>query len=129
MLTTLERTLGISIHDEIRKNGPTVNAKAGEVIEIPVTRSNDEVVRVLLVGIGSRSESDIRKAGTSIGRKVRGNKSEVVSFLPRNAKEAQIHFIASGLATYSWSQKTSTVPETPSFTLVGVASCDCGTRK
>jgi leucyl aminopeptidase len=119
LLTTLERTLGISIHDEIRKNGPTVTAKAGEVIEIPVTRSNDEVVRVLLVGIGSRSESDIRKAGTSIGRKVRGNKSEVVSFLPRNAKEAQIHFIASGLATYSWSQKTSAAPETPSFTLVG----------
>ena len=119
LLTSLERTLGISIQEEIRKNGPSVTGKAGEVIDIPVIRGKEEVTRVLLVGVGSRSDSDIRKAGTSIGRKVRGNKSNVVSFLSRNAQEAQIHFIASGLATYSWSQKTGAAPETPSFTMVG----------
>jgi len=91
LLTSLERTLGISIQEEIRKNGPSVTGKAGEVIDIPVIRGKEEVTRVLLVGVGSRSDSDIRKAGTSIGRKVRGNKSNVVSFLSRNSQEAQIH--------------------------------------
>ena len=41
LLTSLERTFGISIQEEIRKNGPTVTGKAGEVIEIPVIRGKE----------------------------------------------------------------------------------------
>jgi leucyl aminopeptidase len=71
------------------------------------------------VGVGSRSEGDIRKAGVALGRKTRATDARALSFIARNKAEAQIHLIASGLATYSWSQKTGAVPETPSFTLLG----------
>ena len=115
---SLEKIFDISFSDEIRKHGASVVAKAGEVIDIPILGS-DELVRILLVGVGTRSESDIRKAGVAVGRKVRATKAHVLSFIARTQAEAQIHLIASGLATYSWSQKTSAAPETPTFTVVG----------
>ena len=100
---------------EIKKFGNGITGKAGEVIDIPVLneKSNNEVMRVLLVGVGAKTQSDIRKAGAAIGRKVKASKAKVLSLIAKNAQSAQIHFIASALATYSWSQKTAAQPETP----------------
>ena len=117
-IKSFEKIFNISFSEEILKHGASVSAKAGEVIDIPVSFS-DEVVRILLVGVGARSESDIRKAGVAIGRKVRASKAHVLSFVAHTQAEAQIHLIASGLATYSWSQKTNAAPDTPTFTAVG----------
>lgn len=115
---SFEKIFNISFPDEIRKHGASITAKAGEVIDIPVSLS-EELVRILLVGVGARSESDIRKAGVAVGRKVRATKAHVLSFIARTRTEAQIHLIASGLATYSWSQKSSAAPDTPTFTVIG----------
>ena len=117
-IKSLEKIFGFSFSEEIRKHGASSTAKVGEVIDIPVSTTK-EITRILLVGVGARSESDIRKSGVALGRKIRATDARALSFLARNQVEAQIHLIASGLATYSWSQKTSALPETPSFTIVG----------
>ena len=117
-IKSFEKIFSISFLEEIRKHGASITAKAGEVIDIPIATSS-ELTRILLVGIGLRSDVDIRKAGVAIGRKSRATQARVLSFIAKTEKEAQIHLIAAGLATYSWSQKTSATPETPSFTIVG----------
>ena len=106
---------------EIKKFGNGLTGKAGEVIDIPVLNEklNNDVMRVLLVGVGAKTQSDIRKAGAAVGRKVKASKAKVLSLIAKNAQSAQIHFIASALATYSWSQKTAAQPETPEFHLLG----------
>ncbi|MFM8843098.1 MAG: leucyl aminopeptidase family protein [Actinomycetota bacterium] len=115
-----EKFFEITFAEEIRKHGASVSAKAGEVIEIPVTTTKShDLVKILLIGVGGRSETDIRKAGVALGRKVRATKAQVLTFIVKSSAEAQIHLIASGLATYSWSQKTSPIPDTPTFTVVG----------
>lgn len=116
-LRSLEDIFNISFSDEIKKNGVGITAKAGEVIDIPILQDN--LTRVLLVGMGTSSDTDIRKASASLGRKVKGTKASVLSLLVKRNREAQIHFLASALSTYTWSQKTSATPETPTFTLVG----------
>ena len=116
-LRSLEDIFNISFSDEIKKNGVGITAKAGEVIDIPILQDN--LTRVILVGMGTSSDTDIRKASASLGRKVKGTKASVLSLLVKRTREAQIHFLASALSTYTWSQKTSTTPETPTFTLVG----------
>jgi leucyl aminopeptidase len=120
-IKSLEKIYELKFSEEIKKNGVGITAKAGEVIDIPILNSRklDDVKRILLVGTGSRSESDIRKAGVAIGRKVRATKSQVLSWIAKNEREAQVHLIASALATYSWSQKTGTKPDTPKFDLMG----------
>jgi leucyl aminopeptidase len=116
-IKSLEETFAISFTAEIKKHGSGITAKPGEVIDIPILK--DDVTRILLVGMGAASDSDIRKAGAALGRKVKGSKSRVISFLVKRNREAQIHFLASALATYTWSEKTSTAPETPEFILAG----------
>lgn len=118
-IKSIEGSLGISFREEIRKHGSSVTAKPGELIDIPISQGDDDIRRVLLVGVGSRTETDVRKASAALGRKIRGVKATFVSFIVGNAKAAQIHFLATGLATYSWSQKTNAVPETPVITIVG----------
>jgi leucyl aminopeptidase len=120
LIKSLEKIFEISFTDEIRKASTAPSAKAGEIIDIPVpSPKSDEMLRVILVGIGEKSDTEIRKAGAAIGRKVRGTSSSVLSFLNKDKRQAQISLIASGLATYSWGLKTGTKPEKPKFTIVG----------
>ena len=116
---SIEAIFSISFLDEIKKNGGSVTAKAGEVIEIPVLQTSGEVVRILLVGVGESSNSHIRKASAAIGRKIKASKSSVLSFLVGKDSDAQLHFISTALATYIWSQKSGTKSLTPKITLVG----------
>ena len=116
---SIEAIFSISFLDEIKKNGGSVTAKAGEVIEIPVLQTSGEVVRILLVGVGESSNSHIRKASAAIGRKIKASKSSVLSFLVGKDSDAQLHFISTALATYIWSQKSGTKSLTPEITLVG----------
>ncbi len=120
-IKSLEKIYQLVFIDEITKHANGATGKAGDVVDIPVldSKSGTELTRILIVGIGMRTDSEMRKAGAAVGRKVRGTKSHVLSLIAKNEKEAQVHLIASGLATYSWSQKTGTKPDTPSFDLLG----------
>ena len=124
VIKSLEKIYQIDFSLEITKHGSGVTGKAGEVIDIPATILADtsDLKRILLVGVGARSEGEIRKAGVAVGRKVRNTTSRVLSWIPESEKEAQIYLIANGLSTYSWSQKTGAKTETPSFDLVGAFS-------
>ena len=117
----LEEIFNINFTQEIIKHGVGISGKPGELIDIPTTLSSgkSDLIRVLLVGVGSRSDVEIRKAAAAIGRKIRASKSSLLSFLPKNSHQTQVHLIATGLATYSWSQKTGTSPETPTIYVLG----------
>ena len=119
-IKSLEKIYQIDFSLEISKHGSGITGKAGEVIDIPATISSNsnDVKRIFLVGVGGRSEGEIRKAGVAVGRKVRNTSSRVLSWIPESDKEVQIYLIANGLATYSWSQKTGAKTETPSFDVV-----------
>jgi len=81
-IKNLEKIFGISFPEEVRKNSSAPTIKAGDVIEIPIfSRSPDSVLKILLVGVGEKSDVEIRKAGTALGRKVRGTKSYVLSLI------------------------------------------------
>ncbi|MEY3156254.1 MAG: hypothetical protein RL257_274 [Actinomycetota bacterium] len=116
-IKSLEEIFSISFASEIKKHGAGITAKAGELIDIPVL--DKEVKRVILVAVGNRSEIDIRKAATALGRKVKASKATLISFLAENGKAAQIHFLGTALATYSWSQKSAAKPDTPEINLLG----------
>ncbi|MEY3400312.1 MAG: hypothetical protein RLZZ486_780 [Actinomycetota bacterium] len=116
-IKSLEEIFGISFVSEIKKNGAGITAKAGELIDIPVL--DKEVKRVILVAVGNRSEIDMRKAATALGRKVKASKATLISFLAENGKAAQVHFLGTALATYSWSQKSAAKPDTPEINLLG----------
>ncbi len=120
-LKSLEEIFKVNFAAEITKHGLGVTGKAGEIIDIPATLSDGKLnpIRILLVGVGSRSDVDIRKAGASLGRKIRASKSSLLSFVPNNGRETQVHLLAAGLATYSWSQKSGAIPETPSISVLG----------
>ena len=119
IIKSIEKIYSISFTDEIKKNGSAVTGKAGEVIDIPVLQESGEVVHILLVGVGESSNSHIRRASATIGRKVKASKSSVLSLLVESDSDAQLHFISSALATYIWSQKSGTKSLTPEITLVG----------
>jgi leucyl aminopeptidase len=116
-LKALESIYKISFESEIQKYSEGVTGKAGEILDIPVL--DNQLTHILLVSVGARTEIDIRKAATALGRKVKASKANVISFLANKEKEAQIHFLGSALATYSWSQKSSQQSESPEFTLIG----------
>lgn len=116
-ISKLEKAFDLTFTTEIKKFSNGITGKAGEVIEIPVL--TNDLQKILLVAVGNGSHVDLRKAATSIGRKVKASKSKVISLLVKKEKDAQVHFLASALATYSWSQKTGTKPETPEFHLLG----------
>lgn len=131
-LQQISSIFGIDFSLEIKKHGNGITGKSGEVIDFPAlvpnkssnkssskTSGKNELVRFLLVGVGDRTDTDIRKAGAAVGRKVRGSKAKVLSLLAGSTQSAQVHLLASGLATYSWSQKTAAQPDTPEFYLLG----------
>ena len=65
-IKSLEEIFAISFTAEIKKHGSGITAKPGEAIDIPILK--DDVTRILLVGMGAASDSDIRKAGAALGR-------------------------------------------------------------
>lgn len=116
-IKVLEQIFNISFTNEIKKHGSGITGKAGELIDIPVLE--DEVKRIILVAVGNRSETEIRKAATALGRKVRASKAKLISLLAESGKEAQVHYLGTALATYSWGQKSSPKPDTPEINLLG----------
>ena len=101
---------------EIEKAGTSFAGKVGEVYEIflsPLKKS--KLQRVLLVGVGEGSPSDMRKAGVAVGRKIKGTGSSLFSFVPTTKENALTHLLALGLSTYTWSKKSGKTPETPDF--------------
>ena len=78
VLKLLSNFVKIDLNLELKK-WSDFTGKPGEIIELPVIKDN--LTRIYLVGVGSESIEDIRKASTSIGRKVKNTNSVLLSLL------------------------------------------------
>ncbi len=96
---------------------PDFKAGAGELIEIPVHIGS--VKRLYLVGTGSLTAADFRKAGVALGRKVKGKALKVCNGIISASEHSVVHLNALALSQYLWNEKTSEKPKSCSFIHTG----------
>jgi len=83
--------------------------KPGELAQFPVSRDQG-LVRVALLGVGSGSPDDLRKAGAALSRAARGA-GRVALAWPGSGEEAATAFAEGALlASYTFTLKTSEAP-------------------
>lgn len=91
------------------------SGKSGEIYEIPVSAPGARCGRLILVGLGNQTLTDVRMAGAALGRNVRGKGIRLFSIAATSRTELRAHAIALILGGYQWNQKTavqkSEVPE------------------
>jgi leucyl aminopeptidase len=109
----VEGLLGLDLSDELAVE--KASGRPGEIVEFAVAASGSTIERLLLVGIGSGTPADLRKAGAALGRRVRGGSETLATGLAfgANATALRAHLLAIALATYTWSERgvgTSTAP-------------------
>ena len=80
--------------------------KAGEIFEIPVSAQGYKCERLSFVSFGKLTNSDVRQAGASVGRRLRG-KGDLV-FFKSNLKPAQLKsfLVSANLGNFTWNLKT-----------------------
>ena len=109
----IAKLFDLNLEDELAFFAPADKPlKAGEVFEIPVSAESFKCERLSFVSLGKLSNSDLRAAGSSIGRKLRG-KSDLV-FLNHNLKSSQIKslLVSANLGNFIWNLKTGAKPAT-----------------
>jgi leucyl aminopeptidase len=109
IVSEIEKFFGLNLIDELTFFGPT--GKAGEIFEIPVSATDSPTDRIFLVGIGDQSGSELRAAGASVGRKVRGKNLTIYSACA--VKEIKAHAISMALGAWVWNLKTDKKKEEP----------------
>ena len=102
-------------------NWQDATGKAGELLEVPIAAPEAKLSRIYFVGVGENTPEDLRKAGTTLSRKVKGSGSAILNTLVTSKQSARSHAVAISLASYSWSQKSPPPKalKAASFTLVG----------
>ena len=98
-------------------NWPEFSAKAGEIIEIPL--SVGKLTRIYLVGIGESNQDDVRKASAALSRKVKGTDAKVLSAFVEDKKTVETMVNALVLANYQFSMKSEKKFKKPSFVVYG----------
>ena len=111
----IERSLALKIRDlfdlhskEARGANESVDAKAGEIFLAPLAKGPS----IAFYSIGSASVPDLRKAGSTLGRRFKGKGQRV--HLTGPLETAFIEALI--LSNYSWSEKSGAIPANPSFT-------------
>ncbi len=90
---------------EILSDWPDFSGKPGEIIEIPLLRSGN-LTRLFVVGFGTGSIDDSRKAGATLGRKVKSTGYSIFSAFIAGYDESVAHIVALSLAQYGWNLKS-----------------------
>jgi leucyl aminopeptidase len=98
-------------------NWPEFTAKAGEIIEIPL--KIDDLKRIYLVGIGTATDEDIRKASSVLGRKVKASDATVLTAIVEDKKQIEISVMALALANYQFTFKSEKKSKKPQFVIYG----------
>jgi leucyl aminopeptidase len=98
------KKLGIDFK-EVKSNWPDFTGKPGELIEIPISGFG-KVSRVYILGVGQGSREELRKAGASLGRKIKGTGFNLFDAISLDKESAVVHAIAISLAQYGWNLKT-----------------------
>jgi len=95
--------------------------KAGEIFEIPVSAPGYKCDRLSFVSLGKLTNSDLRQAGASVGRKLRG-KGDIV-FFKSNLKAAHLKsfLVSANLGNFTWNLKTGAKTFT---SVIEVSNCE-----
>ena len=115
-LTALSKFTNLDLNIELA-NWPDFTAKAGELIEIPLSAGT--LTRIYLIGTGEQSSDDIRKAATSLGRKVKTSSSKVLSALTEDKNLVTTQAVAFALSNYQFSLKSELKNNKPELTVYG----------
>jgi leucyl aminopeptidase len=97
-------SLGLSL-ETILKQWPDYSAKAGEILEIPI-QDLGKLHRLFILGFGSASIDDARKAGAALGRKVKGTGYSIISGFNEEYDVAVAHLVAFSISQYGWNIKS-----------------------
>lgn len=116
LIKNLETTFDISLSEELNFFG--ASGKAGELFEFPISSKGFAADRIYLVGLGDQSESALRIAGSTLGRKVRGKAVLLASICVETKSKLRPFSISLGLGTYQWHQKTGADMEIPALSIV-----------
>lgn len=108
LATEAAKLFGLKFSDEIEVE--KASSRAGDLVEFAVSAPKSSIERLILVGIGSGSDSELRKAGAALGRRVRGKSDSLASAAAFGSKASgqRAHMIALALSTYAWSDKKKT---------------------
>ena len=101
----INEEFGINLVSELKK-WPDYLAKSGEILELPIAYGNKDLIRIYLVGVGESKRDDIRKAGISIARKLKGSGQEVALAVVENRLFIENFVTSLILASYFWNQKS-----------------------
>ena len=90
----------------------SLTGKSGELSQFPVTRDGG-LVRLALLGVGSGTPGDLRKAGATLARAARGSKHVALAWPGATGRAEAATALAEGalLASYTFTLKTSRTPE------------------
>ena len=115
---TFLKSVDVNLNDLVARHSLT--GKAGELLDIPVTtRKASSLKSIFLVGVGDGTRSDLVKAGSTIGRKLRGSSKSCASLCGGKGGLTRAHALALALAAYQF--KISGSNETinaPTFTVI-----------
>lgn len=98
-------------------NWPEFTAKAGEIIEIPL--SNGLLKRIFLVGVGDSSDENMRKAGSSLGRKIKGTQIILLSALCNDREQIVNQAVSFILSNYQYTLKSEVKVKKPELVIYG----------
>jgi leucyl aminopeptidase len=115
-LTVLNNFTKLDLNIELT-NWPEFTAKAGEIIEVPLSVGN--LTRIYLVGIGEANNEDLRKSAASLGRKVKSSDSQLLCALSEDKNLITTIAVALILSNYQFSLKSEQKGKKPSFTIYG----------
>ncbi len=113
---------------------PDFSGKAGEIIEVPVAHAKFPIRRIYLVGVGEGATSDLRKAGSALGRKVKNSGKVVLdaclaarkSPTAREREAAVAHSVALVSSSYLWNLKTTSIGSPAKFIIFGNYETEVG---
>jgi len=89
---------------QILSQWPEFSGKAGELIELPLT--GEKCKRLFIIGVGEERPADLRKAGVTLGRRVKGKSLTVFNGIITSPKSAVVHLNALSLSQYMWSKRS-----------------------
>lgn len=98
-------------------NWPDFAAKAGEIIEVPLSAGS--LKRIYLVGVGEENQNDVRKAAAALGRRVKSSNALLLSALVSDKKLVTTAAVAFTLSNYQYSLKSDQKDKKPEFVIYG----------
>jgi leucyl aminopeptidase len=122
-IKALAKAFPIDLNSELKK-WPDFLGKSGEILEIPIVTGKEKRVRIFLVGTGEGKREDLKKAGISLARKVKGSGQKIASGLVTEKAFVTNFVMSLILASFTWNLKSPKKEDKgqASFAVIGKSS-------